>query len=366
MRYHSEKFNLLGPLKELFDEGVYFDNFISSDNGTIGSLMVVATNIPNRPGARFLSESRYLQMSIDSAAHVPYKERGYETSFVYGGKVGWRDIGKYYKIQGYHNVEGESHIRNSLNLKGTIGTEWGAYDGHFFDHILTKLKNAKRPQFIMELSTSNHPPFEWPDDYQPASLEIPQELQSRIAREQELFEKRFTAFQYSNFMLGKFLNEIKNSSLASNTIVAVTGDHNFWGFINFDDNELFDKFKVPFYILIPEKLKPETIDTSKFGSHEDIMPTLYNLSLSKTDYLAFGRDLMGQNESFALNPNVYAGTKGVIDRQGKFLPWLDKAGAKINLNQDAAGYPELEKYYKSILSIADFYLIQEFEQGKNE
>lgn len=364
MRYNSDEFNFLGPLKQFFDQGLYFENFISSDNGTIGSLMVVASNIPNRPGTRFLSESKYMQLPLKSAAHVPYKTRGYETNFIYGGKLGWRDIGKYFSIQGYHNVEGESHIRNNLNLKGTIGTEWGAYDGFMFDHIYKKLDQAKRPQFILALSTSNHPPFEWPKDYQPIPLNVPEQLEKKIVREKDLFHKRFIAFQYANFMLGKFLEQISNSALKNNTVVAVTGDHNFWGFMNYADDELFEKFKVPFYIFIPEHLKPASVDLNKFGSHEDIMPTLYNLTLSKTDYLAFGRDLFGQNESFALNPNVYAGINGVIDRDGKFYPWKDKIGGKIDTDKPTNNYQGLEVYFKSVLSIADFFLRQELENSK--
>ncbi len=148
IKYNSPGFDFLNGLSKHIEEDLFFKNFVSGDNGTIGSLMVVATNIPNRPGARYLSESRYMQMELPSAAHVPYKENGYETSFVYGGKLGWRDIGKYFQRQNYHHVEGENAIRNALGLEGRAGTEWGLYDEHLFDYIYKKLKDAKRPQFI--------------------------------------------------------------------------------------------------------------------------------------------------------------------------------------------------------------------------
>lgn len=364
LRYNSESFNLLGSLKEHFESGINFENFISSDNGTIGSLMAIATNIPDRPGTRYLSESRYMQMRLECAAHVPYKSRGYETSFIYGGKLGWRDIGKYFQVQEFHNVEGESHIESGLALSGRYGTEWGVYDEHFFNYILRKLENAKRPQFILGLSTSNHPPFEWPAHYDLGQMNPPDELKNRITRDAELFVKRMKAFRYANQSLGDFLTKLKNSPLGQKTIVAVTGDHNFWGFMNYEGAELYEKYKVPLYFHVPEKIKPPRFDSQKFGSHEDIMPTLYNISLSKTNYLAFGRNLFGENESFSLNTSVNAGTRGVIDKEKRFFEWDSIPGKLIKLEESNVPYRELELYLKSTLTVADYYLRSSFEQNK--
>ncbi len=37
----------------------------------------LGTNIPHRPGARFLSESRFMQLPLKCASHIPYKAKGY-------------------------------------------------------------------------------------------------------------------------------------------------------------------------------------------------------------------------------------------------------------------------------------------------
>lgn len=62
--FDSKEFNLLGGMEKHFEQDYYFENFLSADNGTIGSLLTIITNIPNRPGARFLSESRYMQLEL--------------------------------------------------------------------------------------------------------------------------------------------------------------------------------------------------------------------------------------------------------------------------------------------------------------
>jgi len=360
IQYNTQNFDFLGPLKNHIEQDMYFKNFISSDNGTIGSLMTIGTNIPNRPGARFLSESRYMQTELESASHLPYKENGYETSFIYGGKLGWRGIGKFFKHQNYHHVEGESHIRESLNLKGRSGTEWGLYDEHLFNYVKKKLVEAKRPQFILALTTSNHPPFEMPANYiAPSKLEIPKELKSKIAREEGMFLKRFQAFQYSNVSLSNFLEDIKTGDLAQKTVVSFTGDHNFWGFINYDLKDAFAKYQVPFYIYAPKSITPKEYNKEKFGSHEDIFPTLYNLTLSDTSFLAFGEDLLSPSDSFALGTSVYAGKSGLV-LGGQIYKWSE---APLVEGKSDVAVPVLNRVYRSSLSVSDFYLRHKFSES---
>jgi hypothetical protein len=74
---HSEKFNILGSLEDHFKEGILFKNFLPAENGTIGSIVSVATSQVIRPGARFLSESDFMRTPLQTAGHLPYKEAGY-------------------------------------------------------------------------------------------------------------------------------------------------------------------------------------------------------------------------------------------------------------------------------------------------
>ncbi len=361
IKYNSSEFDFMDGLLGHFKEDYYFPNFISADNGTIGSLLTIGTNIPHRQGARFLSESRYMYLALESSAHIPYKNKGYETNFIYGGKLGWRDIGKYFKRQGYHHVTGEIGIKNDLGLEGRVGTEWGIYDEYLFDYILKNLKERKHSQFFMALSTSNHPPFEFPNSFPKKKLRLPDSLKNRIAREEELFLKRFQTFQYVSTKLSEFLDNIKNSSLADNTIVVITGDHNFWGFMNYTKEESYEKFTVPFYLYVPAKIFSEKVNLNKVGSHEDIMSTLYNISLSDTEYLSFGEDLLSDNKTYALNNAIHAGEEGVVYR-GKKYEWSKMP--LIKTQDIEKEFTSLDLRYRSSLSIADFYLREKLKASK--
>ena len=361
LNYHSLDFNLLAGLEKHFEEDYLFSNILSSENGTIGSLMALASNMPPRPGKRYLSESKYMYLKLRSAAHVPYEKSGYESSFIYGGKLSWRNIGRYFKTQGFTNTIGENKITKELKLSGTQGTEWGLYDEHFFNYIYKKLIHADKPQFMMALSTSNHPPFEIPSNYKQQKVEIPKLLDRRILRERDLFIKRFKSYQYANQMLSNFISKIKNSVISDQTIIAVTGDHNFWGFINYQKNEAFSKYRVPFYLYVPSKIKMTSFKSDKVGSHEDIMPTLYNLSLSEQEYISFGEDLLSDGPSYAINSSVYA-SKDQVVYKGTPYGWQDMPLIKTQADQKIE--ESLKKLYRSVMSVSDFFLESEFSQTK--
>lgn len=362
-KFNSTDFNFLGGLEKHFAEDYYFKNFVSGANGTVGSLMIVASNIPYRPGARFLSESKYLQVPLDSSAHIPFKTSGYETNFLYGGKLGWRDIGKYFGRQNYTHIIGENEIKDELKLTGKQGTEWGVYDEHLFSMIKKIITNAKRPQFILALTTTNHPPFEVPKTFNASELVVPALLNENVKREREIIGKRFRAFQYANNSFSNFLDFIKKSDLADKTIVSMTGDHNFWGFVNFGQNQTYEKHLVPFYVYLPEDLKIQNVDLNKVGSHEDIMTTLYNVSLSDTDYLSFGENLFSPSESYAINQKIYASSRGVVYKNKDFewngIPLINENSSEPFLNN-------LRRHYRSSLTVSDYFLQRSLEKFNTE
>jgi len=54
--------------------------------------------------------------------------------------------------------------------------------------------------------------------------------------------------------------------------------------------------KVPFYLYLPDSLRPSRYQTEVPGSHKDIFPTLYQRILRGQTYLALGTDLFDPEE----------------------------------------------------------------------
>jgi phosphoglycerol transferase MdoB-like AlkP superfamily enzyme len=360
---NSAEFNLLGELKEHFDKDYLFKNFLPAENGTIGSIVSVATSQVIRPGARFLSESEYMRTVVSSSGNQAFNASGYDTHFVYGGKLGWRDLGKYLKNQKYKNLWGADEIKEAMpelnNFSARdLGNEWGIFDEYLYAFIDEQLRTATRPQFFLVLTTSNHPPYEFPSSYQPLPLLLDKEKLETLTLDETQAKKRFLGFQYANHKMGEFLTKIKSSRLSENTIVALTGDHSFWVAKGVGQAEEFKRYAVPFYLSLPGAYRPEYVDTKKFGSHDDIFPTLINLALSDQSYVKLGEDLLSEN-SFALNSSGLMANKKGAFHHGKYWKWKDLDQQILEVSEAAPELENLKKRGHGQISLTDIYLKSE-------
>lgn len=370
MHYNSESFNVLGEFKKHLDQDIVFYRFLPANMGTIGSLESAITNIARLPLSQFLCQSKYAYNKYFYTGPMPYKNSGYETVFMYGGNSGWRNCTSYMPNVGFDKVIGEGSMPKEYERN-----QWGVYDEYLFDYIFKVLEENDNKKFIYIMTTSNHPPYSVPSNYkQPYPLEINEQLKKDITGDMKLSKMRFTTYQYSSQKVGEFLTKLKNSKYADNTIVAITGDHNFWNTFSYPLERKLDEMSVPFYLYIPEKLKPnKKIDTDKIvGSHTDILPTLYNLSLSNTNYWATGTDLLSDDAQKNIASNCLGSimTKDnfviydFASGKEKYYTWnKDKNKSReIVPTEENKEHKEMVKHYKASVAIAYYMLIN--ERGK--
>jgi phosphoglycerol transferase MdoB-like AlkP superfamily enzyme len=350
LKYNSDKFDLLGEMQQHFKEDTLFTHFISAGDGTISSLESLILNITFRPNSFPFSQSPQKQTHFDYTPAFLYNKKGYESSFIYGGDLTWRDIGSFIKNQGY-KIEGKIDIYKNIkkNKNYDYFHPWGIYDEFLYEHIEKKLQEAKKPQFIVALSTNNHPPYTIPKQYQSKELTISDDLKHHLTGDLKLAKKRFYSYQYAIDQVGRFLTQIKNSSLSKNTIVVITADNNtIDGIMKYDENRLFNSKNIPLLLYLPPKVKERvgTIDSSIYGSHKDIFPTLYNLTLRNTPYQAIGADL--------LNPKLKH-----IGFNGSMVVSSKEETVKLNSFSEKSKNP-LKEYYKATLAVEE-YLINQYK-----
>lgn len=356
LKYQSDEFNILGSLKKHFEEDVLFTNFISDGDGTINSLESMLLNIPFRPNSFVLAQSSYAQTAFDYTAAFLYKDAGYNTSYIYGGDLTWRDLGAFIKHQAYKNTEGKQDIFKSLNVKENEGDffhPWGIYDEYLYTHILRKLEDSNEKEFIVALSTNNHPPYNIPNDYTSKSLVFSDDLKNHIIGDLSLAEQRFKSYAYALDKVGEFLDKFKESKFKENTIIVVTADNNtVEGIMKYDDNPIFTSKNIPLYFYFPAKLKEKLdIDTKVAGSHKDIFPTLYNLTLDNKKYFAVGTNLLDKNQ-------IHYGFNGsmIVNKDAE----VRKLNSLNEVSQD-----DIIKYYKATLAVTQ-YLVESFDKKEQK
>lgn len=365
LQYDQPEFDLVGDLKTHFKQDTYITNFLSSTAATIGSLSCLMISAPQRPISEFLTESDYLQVPFRSSIARTYKEAGYKARFLYGGNPGWREINKFAHAQGFDTTEGEADIASHFNGK-LEKHDWGIYDQDFFKYIEETLADAQQPELLLAMTTTNHPPYQLPAGYKTPDLKAPQELRDRLTGDKTLAEKRFQTYRYSTQKLAEFLTRVKNSPLKDKLVIAVTGDHTFW-IVNFTEQQALQKGSVPFYLYMPAAIQKK-FSADMFGSHADIAPTLYNLTLSEKDYYSTGQDLLATKSGYALNAgNVILNNQGGVLMSGSpendsFIDW-EGHYERLIPGQPTEEKKQLSKKYKSLMGVLDYYFMKEKKEN---
>ena len=169
------------------------------------------------------------------------------------------------------------------------------------------------------------------------------------------------------------MNDIYTNVTLQNTVTAITADHNLQGIRNYSESEMFHKYRVPFFILGPVEIIgiPKTI--SGFGTHVDISPTLIELTLPKTTYLSFGKNLLvSTNELSVVNQNGIIFSSEHVLRYNysnhqtmEFYQWKSLKRWSLNRIKDVNLEKKLSDYMTAYFSTASYYLEEEWNKNSS-
>ena len=282
-------------LERHFKEDLFFRNFQSVQNGTVASLenLYVSTPFP-----RFFA-SAYRFKVLPTSIALPFKASNYTTMFMSGMDAAWENCAEALIHQQFDAIYDKFFLLK--DYPHATYNSIGVYDEYLFQALLDKLnKPSKKRQMITVMTTTNHPPFEFPKD-----LKLPPLPDSFYAkkcfaeRNRKVLDKYLTGFRYYNKTLNDFLNRFKASAAAKNTILIITGDHNVRVILNHDVIDKRYEHSVPLYVYLPPYLRKEAYNklTNRWGSHDDILATLAPFAFRNTKYFKMGKNLLDTSVS---------------------------------------------------------------------
>ena len=282
-------------LERHFKEGLLFRNFQSVQNGTVASLenLYVSTPFP-----RFFA-SAYRFKTLPTSIALPFKASNYTTIFMSGMDAAWENCTEALGHQQFDAIYDKFFILKDYP-RATYNSI-GVYDEYLFQALLDKLnKPSEKRQMITVMTTTNHPPFEFPKD-----LTLPPLPDSFYGKKcfaehnRKVLDKYLTGFRYYNKALNDFLNRFKASAAAKNTILVITGDHNVRVILNHDVIDKRYEHSVPLYVYLPPYLRKEAYNklTNRWGSHDDILATLAPFAFRNTKYFKMGKNLLDTSVS---------------------------------------------------------------------
>lgn len=302
MQLDSEEFPIQGKMRKHFQEDVLNLNFMPSGNGTYASVTHWLTNLPALPGVA--PAERFVGKNYITSSIRPFKEAGYETHYIYGGGLGWRNLSPYLKDLGFDELHGETRIEESLGGK-LEKHPWGVFDEDLMKYVEMHLRSSSKPQLLFVLSTTNHPPFDVPKNYPAVKFSYPQKLKQRLQKISDTLNQRLIAYRYAMDSLGGFMDNLKSKKLERPLVVAASGDHSFYESVAFRAENLIEWRGVPLYLYSSLGNLPKEDLQSKFGSHANIFPSLYDIALSEVEYVSVAKSLLRPGHSFALSSFGY-------------------------------------------------------------
>ena len=278
-----------------FKEDLLFRNFQSVQNGTVASLenLYVSTPFP-----RFFA-SAYRFKPLPTSIALPFNASNYTTMFMSGMDAAWENCAEALVHQKFDAIYDKFFILK--DYPHATYNSIGVYDEYLFHALLDKLeKPSEKHKMIAVMTTTNHPPFEFPKDLKLPPL--PDSFYSKkcfAEHNRRVLDKYLTGFRYYNKVLNEFLNRFKASAAAKNTILVITGDHNVRSILNYDAVDKRYEHSVPLYIYLPPYLRKEAYNklTKRWGSHDDILATLAPFAFRNTKYFKMGKNLLDMSVS---------------------------------------------------------------------
>ncbi|MCF7521646.1 sulfatase-like hydrolase/transferase [Neisseria sp. ZJ106] len=329
LSFDNPQRRLLGDLESHWQQDWVYRKFISEGDGTSDTLHRFFVRSPRLD----LSQSNAKNKIFPSNVFKPYAEAGYRTVYITAGNGGWRDFDTFLRHLGVDEFIDENTLKT--RYPEAEAATWGVPDEFMFryaEEVLQQAESSGKPVFIMMMSVTNHPPYRLPPPHQARDFALTaaeQQRLSALASGKELNEV-FNTFRYSNDQLGKFIGHVKQH--AADTVIAATGDHNMRAIGYPEPNETALGHGVPFYLYVPQAYRSNAVyRPERAGSHKDIMPTLYALSLSQRAYYQTGCNLTAATSDsawcgYGYNPEVLITDNGFYHQVSKmFYPWNGKA-----------------------------------------
>ena len=193
-------------LDKLSKEGLWFDNLYATGTRSVRGIEAVTTGFLPTP-ARSVVKLGKSQRGFFSLASF-LSERGYHNQFIYGGESTFDNMKGFFLGNGFQQIVDQKDIKEPA-----FTGSWGASDGDLFDkaHKLFSHQTDK-PFFSLIFSSSNHSPFEFPDN----AVELYEQPKNTVNN----------AVKYADHALGRFFEKARQSNYWNNTIFLVVADHN--------------------------------------------------------------------------------------------------------------------------------------------
>jgi len=255
---------------ELKREGIFFSNMYASGDRTDKGLSAVLSGYPALPATSII---RYPAKSA-KLSFLPqlFLNKGYTSSFYYGGETEFANIKSYLLQAGFDPIVD----KNAFSLKDR-NSKWGAHDGVVANKIINDLETLKQPFFTTWLTLSSHEPFEIPE--------------APLFAGNDNTSKFLSSIHYTDKVIFDFIQQCKKQTWWQNSVVVIIGDH---GHPLPETGKRIDNFKIPM-LWLGGALKEKNITIDHYSTQTDFASTISTQFDLTTQGFIFSKDILNKS-----------------------------------------------------------------------
>ena len=307
-------------LDKLSSEGLWFTNLYSTGTRSVRGIEAIIAGFPPSPSRSVLKLNRS-QQNFNTLASI-LKKQNYQTQFIYGGESHFDNMAGFFLSNGFDDVIDENDYPNP-EFRGS----WGVSDEDLFKKLDEELvKSGDKPKFILAFTSSNHSPFEFPDN--------------KIALHDKSKNTVNNAIKYADYALGQYIKLAKNRDYWKNTYFLIVSDHD----TRATGSSLapINKFHIPGLLIGPDI---EVGKYTKIASQIDLAPTILDVLGVSAQHPMIGHSIFslpdtypgraimqyGENHAYMLGNNVVIHTP---QKKAKGFQYIDNKLVEYDIESD--------------------------------
>ena len=287
-----EGVTLTPNLNKLIDkDSLYFDQYYSH----IGKGNTVDAEFSTLNSLYPVIEREIYTLYKDNTFYgLPWilREDGYETVAFHGYEGEFWNREEAYPGQGIK----EFYSMEDLDQSDSVGM--GISDVSIYNQAIDIMEDIEAPFFSLIVTLTNHHPFLLPEEMQAIDL-LDEHKDTK-------FGGYLNTVKYTDYAIGEFIRELKETGLYENSVIVFYGDHHGLNYSMDNNDEIVSKYlgkpydydemlNVPLIIHIPGSDINETISTT--GGFVDFLPTIANImSLDIPHPYILGRDIVNDSD----------------------------------------------------------------------
>ena len=265
--------NITPNLDALAKQGLLFTHLKATGTRTVRGLEALSLGVPPTPGNSIVRRPNNENLFNISS---PLLDRDYQAKFLYGGDGYFDNMNYFFGNNGFEIVDRPKFAKNEI----TFSNAWGVADEDLFNKAISEADKsfaAGKPFLNFIMTTSNHRPFTYPN----GKIDI----DSKTGRN--------GAVKYTDYAIGKLVEEAKKKPWFANTIFVFVADH-CAGSAGNTEVPLW-RYQIPAIFYAPKIIKPQIF--AKNVSQIDLAPTLMGVLNLSYKSKFFGTDVLNNDKT---------------------------------------------------------------------